>query len=758
MGKQRIGWLIAFVAACAVGFTAFRYQQRYSAALATVQKALRVEEAIHETLSLLKDAETGQRGFILTGQHEFLPPYRAAQQALPRQLEQLRALVSADPVQAASARRLAVSARAKMEELAQTIALRQQERSADVLQIVRGGQGRRLMESARAEAGSMRTRQRAEVARWRTAAEHGLNGLLAVLIGSCGLFMVSVAAGLWASAQSAQEARTAAARIKERDRALRAAAENTGDLVRIIGSSAEPVYVSPSCERILGFTAEEMLAMAPRALLHEDDRESTRLLSERVRNHEAQNEPPHIHRLRTRDGSYRWFETTFRLVRDGDTETDHIHLSSRDISERRVAEEALREQTARLRSILASMGDGVVVLDTERRLVVINAAAQEYLQLEEGEVVGKDWAERHALMSDGVTPFPLEQAPLTRALAGEACDDVPMMMRDRKGALTPFSITSRPIFDREQVAGCVAVFRDITERKRHEEELEESEQRLRVLSNASFEGVAITRDREVIDVNETIASWLGRRREELLGADALFFFAAEDRAAVMQLGAQPGTYQARMQRPDGSQRPVEVRGTDSTFRGEAVRISVIHDITDRVEREAALKEHADLLRMLSLRDELTGLYNRRGFQELAEQSLRTLARGNQSGCLFFADLDGLKAINDTLGHEIGDQALVSAAQLLTTVFRESDIIARLGGDEFAVLALQCGLADMPSVHERMERHIAEMNRAHPEYELSISVGTALFEPPAEIDLNALMDRADQAMYQQKRLSRQRRLA
>ena len=96
------------------------------------------------------------------------------------------------------------------------------------------------------------------------------------------------------------------------------------------------------------------------------------------------------------------------------------------------------------------------------------------------------------------------------------------------------------------------------------------------------------------------------------------------------------------------------------------------------------------LRHLSLRDDLTGLYNRRGFQTLAEQQLKQVRRTRRTLSVLFADLDGLKTINDTLGHHVGDSALIEAGRLLTRSFRDTDIVARFGGDEFAVLLVDAG--------------------------------------------------------------------
>src|SRR5690606_2678609 len=104
---------------------------------------------------------------------------------------------------------------------------------------------------------------------------------------------------------------------------------------------------------------------------------------------------PVIHRLRDKSGGYRWFETHACRVGSLDEAGAHLHLAARDITQRKAAEEALRRQTARLESILASMGDGVVVIDRERRLLVVNPAARQYIRQREGEIVPRDWAQQH---------------------------------------------------------------------------------------------------------------------------------------------------------------------------------------------------------------------------------------------------------------------------------------------------------------------------------------------------------------------------
>jgi diguanylate cyclase (GGDEF)-like protein len=157
---------------------------------------------------------------------------------------------------------------------------------------------------------------------------------------------------------------------------------------------------------------------------------------------------------------------------------------------------------------------------------------------------------------------------------------------------------------------------------------------------------------------------------------------------------------------------------------------------------------------LALSDELTGVYNRRGFLALAERQLKLGRRSGRAILVFFADVDGLKQINDKFGHKEGDLALVHAAQVLEKTFRDSDVIARFGGDEFAVLALEVSGHSESTIRARLDRNLKELNARYSRCTLSISLGAARFDPtsprsPASIE--QLMIRADEAMYEEKRL-------
>lgn len=171
-----------------------------------------------------------------------------------------------------------------------------------------------------------------------------------------------------------------------------------------------------------------------------------------------------------------------------------------------------------------------------------------------------------------------------------------------------------------------------------------------------------------------------------------------------------------------------------------------HEIQERLRAEAEVRQ-------LSVTDELTGLYNRRGFFLLAEQQLKIARRTQTSYFILFADLDGLKKINDTLGHEMGDRVIVDAAQILKQTFREADIVARLGGDEFALFIPNFSGDSSTNFHARLQENIDRFNQQSERAYISISLGVQFGDLNNEVLLEQLLAKADKLMYEHKRTKR-----
>jgi two-component system cell cycle response regulator len=156
------------------------------------------------------------------------------------------------------------------------------------------------------------------------------------------------------------------------------------------------------------------------------------------------------------------------------------------------------------------------------------------------------------------------------------------------------------------------------------------------------------------------------------------------------------------------------------------------------------------IRSLAVTDELTGLYNRRGFLASAMHQLKLAHRHSQDVLILFCDMDNLKGINDAFGHREGDLAIIRAADALEKTFRDSDILARLGGDEFAVLASEASIPNRQAIVPRMDRSLEKVNARESRYKLSFSIGIARFDPDVACSLGELMARADQDMCANKK--------
>jgi len=193
---------------------------------------------------------------------------------------------------------------------------------------------------------------------------------------------------------------------------------------------------------------------------------------------------------------------------------------------------------------------------------------------------------------------------------------------------------------------------------------------------------------------------------------------------------------------------------------ELVRVNVQleRDIAARKLAERALAEKAaelarsnQILENISLTDDLTGLYNRKGFLALAAHRVKLANRNQEPFSIAFVDLDDLKEINDTFGHLEGDRALRDTANLLRECFRESDILARLGGDEFAIFIAE---ADEGEIALRIrERLLLHQRRSERRYQLSFSMGVVGCGGSQADDVEALLKQADVLMYQEKRKTR-----
>jgi len=162
------------------------------------------------------------------------------------------------------------------------------------------------------------------------------------------------------------------------------------------------------------------------------------------------------------------------------------------------------------------------------------------------------------------------------------------------------------------------------------------------------------------------------------------------------------------------------------------------------------------MRVMAITDELTGLLNRRGFFNLAEQQLKIARRNDQGIFMVYVDIDNMKEINNRLGHQEGDIALTDTAHLLRATFRDSDIIARIGGDEFVVITIGSDENSLESISARLQKNVDTLNSSNLRgHTLSLSFGVSSFPTEDGGSLDTLLTQADKLMLQQKERKRKR---
>lgn len=418
-----------------------------------------------------------------------------------------------------------------------------------------------------------------------------------------------------------------------------------------------------------------------------------------------------------------------------------------DITDRLEAERAVREKEEQVRSLLDNIPDVVARFDRDLRHVYVNPAAEQLRGLPAEALIGK------TLTEVGV-PKDL------RALLDSQMEQVILTGKEASfegmatGAHGPtyYQVRLTPEFDAAGAVRTVLVAsRDITRLKLAEKRLSESERRYRRVFESGL-GLMCTHDLEgrLLSVNAAAGTSAGYAPEELVGTFLQDHLTPDARGLfpqylerIRERGTDAGLM--FLHAKDGRIRAwkyhnalVSEQGTPDYVLGHAL------DVTE-------LKHAQEQAKNLSLTDDLTPLHNRRGFLTLAAQHLKLARRTERGLLLLYADIDGLKRINDQYGHEEGSNSIVRISEVLRQTFRDTDIIARLGGDEFVALHINASDDDVGVIRRRLAAALAEYNhqRDHP-FELALSVGVAVIAPDNTRSIEELLQIADEAMYEEKR--------
>ncbi len=443
-------------------------------------------------------------------------------------------------------------------------------------------------------------------------------------------------------------------------------------------------------------------------------------------------------------------ESSITIMRNSEGKPEGFRGIIRDITARKQAENKLRESEEKYRLLAENAYDIIFTMDNTLRITYVSPSVTRFRGYTVEEAM-KETAE------DILAPASFEKA--MRHFAEEMLIEAdgtgdPDRIRTHELELNckdGSTIWTEIVFtnmrnDKKEFLGFLGIAHDISGRKRAEEALLESEKKFRTFTETALD-VIVT-----IDMDGIITYANPAARELAAGKDVTGLVLKDllppefsDLQAVIfesvrQGFSDPLSYEMKINRP-GDDHPLYFDVKTSTILNHGVMF-VARDITERRQKE-------DEIRLMAVADNLTGLYNRRGFVTLAEQRLKLSVRENKNLLLFFIDLDRLKFINDTYGHEEGDCALKKTAAILRKTFRESDIIARLGGDEFAVLITDSD--ELPDVAlKRLNEKIDEENLTSGlSYPISMSIGIAEYDSSAPCSIFELMSLADRLMYEQK---------
>lgn len=296
-----------------------------------------------------------------------------------------------------------------------------------------------------------------------------------------------------------------------------------------------------------------------------------------------------------------------------------------------------------------------------------------------------------------------------------------------------------------------------------------TEGRYRTLFDRTNDAVfMVDRDYRLINVNQQAADLLGFRREDLIGKAYSDFVAPSEKEKVAQNFKQldkEGTspfFERVLVRQDGSRCRVEFNAT--AIRDENGKLlyyqGVARDMTERKRLEEQLRYSLEEMEALAMQDPLTGLLNRRAVTEHAEAEWHRSARERRPMCIVLIDLDNLKDVNDSLGHPVGDQAIIELAGIIKASRRRYDWSGRWGGDEFMLVLPGANLVEANEVAERLRTQYAESpvvmsipERVRPH----ISIGVACYSgrPGEQTPLTQLISQADQALYRAKQEGKNR---
>lgn len=504
------------------------------------------------------------------------------------------------------------------------------------------------------------------------------------------------------------------------------------------------VEVNASYAQIVGRPVEDLVGTRVADLTHPEDRPATRAYFRACIAGEGARDLLEKRFLRP-DGSEVPALVSAALVCDEHGAPSYVTAQVIDLSARVQAERAAREARQRQSLILASLPGTVVALyDRELRVVETEGIAQDDPR---GHT---DASVRGAHLREFFEPeaYARVEIKMLAALAGHGSATQVQTEDGRE-----FEMEAAPFVQDGDITGVLAIWRDVTTRKRAERLQRESDRQLRAaFDNAPIGMVMVGLDGRFTRCNDAICAITGRTVAELVALEPFAFVHPDDIEAVAQrfagLGDEQDTMAVEHRILHAAGHVVWVQAQITLMRDDADQpLYVLAQVADVSER----KVFEDHLRHMADTDPLTGLLNRRSFEGVLEAHVGRCRLGAPRGSLMVLDIDGFKSVNDTLGHEAGDEVIRRLAAVLSSNTRDGDVVARLGGDEFAVLLPDADRERSIRVATDLLRAVRGDRRTGsgtPGVDLTVSIGVRPIETNG-YTAKGLMSDADLAMYQAK---------
>lgn len=546
------------------------------------------------------------------------------------------------------------------------------------------------------------------------------------------------------------------ASIRDRERLLaeseakyRELVQGTEDLIFRVGRDGRFSFVNDSSSRILGHSPIDCTGRPALEFIHPEDRPfwSGKLAS-------CLAEPGTHGAIEVRvvcvEGGQCHMLISLQSHTDPTGQISEVSGIGRDISQRKRAEDALRRSEEHVRLLMNSTGEGLFGVDTSGKCTFINPAGLGILGYEDAsELLGQPIHELiHHSRPDG-SRYPIEECRLhiaCRENRPSVVDEEVFWRKD--GAPVRVQYSGHPILSDGRIVGAVCNFHDITARLETEEKLRLA---AKVLESTA-EGIIITDAAgRIIAANPAASLITGYRQHELLGQspsllrsgrhDDAFYAAMWE--SLASSGHWSGELWNRNRKGEVYPEWLTINAVRDASGKPTHYVGVFSDITSMKRSQAQLE-------FIAHHDPLTGLPNRLLFADRLEHSIHRARREAAQLAVVFVDLDHFKNVNDTLGHQLGDELLGSVARALAEEVRAGDTLARLGGDEFVVLLEDIqGPRDATVVADKLLKVLARpFDVDGNELYIGASIGISLYPADGE-DASTLVRNADAAMYQVK---------